>query len=92
MNGAAWGLVVLVVFPLLQFPVMLYLSRWVETDEEMPPVRGGAMQPSDGDRFHSSASAAHPRSPPSARTCSRCGTENAPDAAFAYCRNCATRL
>jgi ribosomal protein L40E len=94
MNGAAWGLVMLVVFPLLQFPVMVYLSRRVETDDEMPPppVRGYAMQPSDSDRPHPSMAAAHSRSPSLVRTCPRCGTENAPDAAFTYCRDCAARL
>jgi ribosomal protein L40E len=92
MNGATWGIIVLVVFPLLQFPVMVYLSRRVETDDDVPPpVRGYAMQPSDGDH-HPSAFAARSSSPPSVRTCPRCGTENAPDAAFTHCRNCAARL
>lgn len=91
MNAATWGIVVLVVFPLLQFPVMVYLSRRVETDDEPPPARGYAMYPFDGDRTHPSASAAHSRSP-SARTCRRCGTENENDGAFTYCRDCAARL
>lgn len=93
MNGTAWGIVMLVVFPLLQFPVMVYLSGWIEmNDEALPPVRGYAMQPSDSDRSYSSASTARLHSPPTVRPCLRCGTENAPDTAFTYCRDCTARL
>lgn len=90
MNGTTWGIIVLVVCPLLQFPVMVYLSRRVETDDELPPIRGDAMQPSDGN-YHPSVSAARSSSS-SVRTCPRCGTDNAAIATFTHCRNCATRL
>jgi len=39
MNTAVWGVAMLVVLPLLQLPLILYLSRRVEADEEsLPPV------------------------------------------------------
>ena len=34
LGALEWGLLVLVVLPLLQFPLVVYLSRCVETDEE----------------------------------------------------------
>lgn len=40
MNAAVWELVMLVVLPLLQLPLIVYLSRRVETDEESPPPAG----------------------------------------------------
>jgi hypothetical protein len=37
---AVWGVTVLVVLPLLQLPVILYLSRRVDADEESLPPAG----------------------------------------------------
>lgn len=96
MNAATWGIVVLVVFPLLQFPVIIYLARRVEAEEELPPVRGYAMQPRDpteGDRSRPSSETQPSRSqPPPTRACPHCGIENANESAFTYCRDCLTRL
>lgn len=96
-----WGLVVLVVFPLLQVPLIVYLSRCVETDEELPPIwgRGYAFDPhpdfDTDDPNRSPATTAHPSAvtESAARAvlaCRRCGADN--DPLYTYCRDCAGRL
>jgi len=72
MNPIVWGVAMLVVLPLLQLPLILYLSRRVEADEEsLSPVGwGDGVYPPDpnvarsADHESSQASTAE-RSPPS---------------------------
>lgn len=96
MDAAIWGIVVLVVFPLLQFPVIVYLSRRVETDEELLPSweykypfdSDSTLPSATGEPFAPSPAGAS--SPPSTLACPRCGIEN--DPVFTYCRDCVARL
>lgn len=77
MAALVWLLVVLVGYPLLQIPALLYLASRYDFDSEAPPhpaTRGYATY--------------RDRTQPG--TCSECGTAN--DPSFAYCGNCAAPL
>lgn len=91
MSPTEWGLVVLICYPLLQLPVIVYLSRYVEMNgEELPRSPTYATGSIDGGGELDS-DARPSRSPAShAVSCSYCGTEN--DHGFTYCRNCVTNL
>jgi ribosomal protein L40E len=92
MDVLVWGLVVLVVFPLLQMPVILYIARHVESDDEESsqpartywngPEYSRSVQPFDTESSEGTDS--------STVVCPRCGTENDPD--FTYCRNCIAKI
>lgn len=101
MSWAVWGLLLLVVFPLLQIPLIVYLSRRVETDEKLPPVwgRGYAFDPRPGTDIDDPDRPPATATPPTRVTisgaratliCRRCGVEN--DSLFTYCRGCVERL
>lgn len=86
MVGPDWALVVLVVYPLVQIPLVFYLARRFELDGDAPIVTPA--------RAHWTGHAADEAD---ARTggarpgrCRRCGTEN--DPAFTYCGNCLATL
>ncbi|WP_330632659.1 DUF7577 domain-containing protein [Halocatena halophila] len=95
MNTLVWGLVILVLFPLLQIPVLLYLARNMEPEEreesDQPPtpatsywINPGDPQPFvDADREQSPSDSSVVR-------CPDCGTDN--DPLYTFCRNCVTRL
>lgn len=88
MDWFLWGAVLLVVYSLLQIPAVLFVSRYVELDEEErrePPVWGRGVG-ADVRQFE------RPDAPesPTARTCGSCGADN--DPAFVYCRCCVARL
>ena len=93
MNPIVWGVAMLVVLPLLQLPLILYLSRRVEADEEsLPPVGwGDSVCPPDpnvarsADHESSRASRAE-RSPPSRPPESTAPDPSAPSAVV--CRRC----
>lgn len=92
MDILVWGFVVLVVFPLLQMPVILYIVRQIESDDEESsqpaqknwtgPEYSGSIQSFDAEPFEQTDS--------STVVCPRCDTEN--DTDFTYCRNCITKL
>lgn len=93
LDAPALGLLVLVVYPLLQIPVVLYLSRYVELrdGESAPhPAEGYALH---ADRDDGGGHPAHPEAPlpPDRGTvCGRCGAANGPE--YRYCRDCVARL
>ena len=86
MVGPDWALLVLVVYPLVQIPLVLYLARWFELDGEAPivtPTRA----------YWTGQAASEPyaqHSAPAPGRCRRCGTEN--DPSFTYCENCVAPL
>ena len=81
-----WALVLLVIYPLVQIPLVLYLARWFELDGDAPivtPTRA----------YWNGQTAAEPnaewrRTRPG--LCRRCGAEN--DPGFTFCENCVARL
>lgn len=97
----AWGVALLVLYPLAQLPVVLYLSRYVELrDGESAP------HPAEGYAFHGGDAdgepAGHPVAPTEGSvtagdhadeagvTCRRCGAANGVE--FRFCRDCVARL
>lgn len=83
-DGTALGLLVLVVYPLLQIPVVVYLARYVELGEG-----DSAPDPTAGYAVHREQSVREP--PPGfGAVCRRCGTANGSE--FRYCRECVARL
>jgi len=102
LNAFDWGLVALVVFPLLQLPLVLYLSRYVELGEEDSLDHAVEFRDSDPDPDRNPRDTPNespqlrtvdPRSrssAPSRIACSACGVEN--DPAFTFCRSCVARL
>lgn len=88
LDGSAWAVLLLVVYPLVQLPVVVYLSRYVELGEGESPAgspRGYAFAEENDGPLEPVAAAVGP-----GVTCGRCGAAN--DADFRYCRNCLTRL
>lgn len=86
MVGPDWALVVLVVYPLVQIPLVLYLARWFELDGDAPivtPTRALWTGQVADERFVREGSDRPGR-------CRHCGTVN--DPAFAYCGNCVAPL
>lgn len=86
MGLPTWALLLLVVYPLLQIPLVLYLARWFELD-------GDAPVPTPARTYWTGAGADESRAPSvttPAGLCGRCGTEN--DPAFVYCRSCVAPL
>jgi ribosomal protein L40E len=97
MGVLVWGLLVLVVFPLLQMPLIIYIARHVESDdEELPyPARKYSINSERIDSEYNRSirsfdTESSEETDSSTVTCPRCGTENDPD--FTYCRNCITKL
>lgn len=81
-----WALVLLVGYPLVQIPLVLYLARWFELDGDAPivtPTRA-YWNGQTGAEQRVEAPVARPG------VCRRCGTEN--DPAFTFCENCVARL
>lgn len=88
----SWALVVLIVFPLLQVPAVLYLGKFCKLDEGETPGRPPAREywrPSEGDPEGTPGTGATEPAVPTT-TCPTCGTENA--AGFSYCGECAASL
>lgn len=86
MVGPDWALVVLVVYPLVQIPLVLYLARWFELDGDAPvptPTRAYWTGRAADERYGAAVEA-----PPG--KCRRCGAEN--DPGFSFCRACVTPL
>lgn len=92
MDALVWGLVVLVVFPLLQMPVIIYIARHIESDEEesSQPTRKYRTGPEYSRSIQSFDAELSEQTDSSTVVCPRCGTEN--DTDFTYCRNCVTKL
>jgi hypothetical protein len=76
-----WGLLVLVVYPLLQIPLALLLARYVRRDDDRTEPPPPEEYPLAVDR---------PSAPPGLTACPRCGAHN--DDEFAYCQHCLSRL
>lgn len=94
MSPLDWGLVALVVIPLVQIPCVLYLSRYVDREEERvapAPAATYGLTPYPG---MGPSVDARRRSPCDDRegrvACRFCGTCN--DAAYAFCEACVGRL
>ena len=86
MVGPDWALVLLVVYPLVQIPLVLYLARWFELDGDAPivtPTRAYWNGTATGER-HAGAEVARPG------RCRRCGTVN--DPSYSFCRRCVASL
>ncbi|WP_049902183.1 DUF7577 domain-containing protein [Halococcus agarilyticus] len=97
---AVWGVAMLVVLPLLQFPLILYLSRRVDADEEsLPPVGWGddvyppdpdVSQPADGESPGAStpdrSSPSTPSAPSAASTPPESPVSSTPS--VVVCRRC----
>lgn len=94
MTPLEWGLVALVVIPLAQIPVVVYLSRYVEREEDrVPPgtVPAYGMTPYPGTALGANARTPDPCGDGEGRVaCGSCGTCN--DAAYDFCRACVGRL
>lgn len=87
MGLPAWGLAILVVYPLLQIPAVLLIARYCEVDVgdlPTPPTRAFWTDetPEEDDPVASMASGVV--------RCSNCGEHN--DPAFGRCRYCVARL
>lgn len=86
MVGSDWALAVLVAYPLVQIPLVLYLARWFELDGDAPiatPGRAvwtGQVVDEPYDRT----------GPTRPGCCRRCGAEN--DPGFTFCGECVARL
>lgn len=88
MSSLVWGVILLVLVPLLQVPAVFYLSRYVELEEgdRVRPPEGtyvtypGAVESSD----------ATGSSDRDGIACARCGADNDPE--YEYCQRCAGRL
>lgn len=92
MDVLVWGFVVLVVFPLLQMPVIIYIARHVESDDEessqsAPKYWTGPEYSPSVQSFDAESSE---QTDSTMIVCPRCDTENDPD--FTYCRNCIAKL
>ena len=97
MGVLVWGLLVLVVFPLLQMPVIIYIARHIESDDDEvanPALKYWTDSEGSDSEYNRSVRSFDTESSDetdsSTVTCPRCGTENDPD--FTYCRNCITKL
>lgn len=96
MSALVWGLIILAVFPLLQIPILIYISRHLEKDDpdEDGPTPGTNpywIDPSDPQPMVSFDGGAPQSDVDTATiTCPQCGTEN--DPLYTYCRNCVHRL
>lgn len=86
MVGSNWALVALVGFPLIQIPLVLYLSRWFELDGDGQVLTQARVSWSrqGGEPDGPSRGVARPGQ------CRRCGTEN--DPSYTFCRGCVARL
>lgn len=86
MVGPDWALVVLVGYPLVQIPLVLYMARWFELDGDAPIVTPARAywtgQVAEESRSRTDA--------PGPGRCRLCGAEN--DPAFAYCGRCVAPL
>jgi hypothetical protein len=87
MSALVWGVLLLVVVPLLQVPAVFYLSQYVELEE------GERVRPPEG-TYVTYAGETEPREtadPADEGTaCPRCGADN--DPAYQYCQRCAGAL
>ena len=86
MVGPDWALLVLVVYPLVQIPLVLYLARWFELDGDAPiatPTRAYWTGQDVDERYTAGQDTAPGR-------CRHCGTEN--DPTYTYCENCVSPL
>jgi hypothetical protein len=97
MGMLVWGLLILVVFPLLQMPVIIYIARHVEVNDDgllHPAGKSSTTAERIDSEYNRSIRSFDTESSEEADsstiTCPRCGTENDPD--FTYCRNCITKL
>ena len=86
MGGPDWALVALIVYPLLQIPLVLYLARWFELDGDAPVVTP-TMAYWTGQR--PDGPFRHERDHRPGR-CRRCGADN--DPGYTFCGNCVARL
>lgn len=85
----AWGIAILVVYPLLQIPAVILIARYCEVDAAdlpTPPMRAFWRDETPDD------DAASDRAPVVAEAvrCDRCGERN--DPSFGRCQNCVARL
>lgn len=82
-----FGIAVLVVWPLVQVPLLLYLARRFDLRVDGPdaPARHPA-----GYSVVAEAADAAEACATSSRVCRRCGTENDPN--YNYCHNCVSPL
>lgn len=94
--NALLGLAVLVVWPLVQVPLLLYLARRAEFDaddgpdprEYVPTVRADdGSRDGTGDPTEDGPGTGTPEG---VTVCHRCGAENGPS--YDYCQNCVARL
>ena len=88
MSALVWGVLLLVLVPLLQVPAVFYLSRYVELEE------GERVRPSEGTYVtyvgETEPGEADDSADGDGTACSRCGADN--DPAYEYCRRCAGSL
>ena len=77
-----WGLLVLVVYPLLQIPLALAAARYVGRGED------DAADPPAPEEYPLTVE--RPSAPEGMVACTRCGTHN--DESFRYCEHCLARL
>lgn len=86
MVGPDWGVVVLVVYPLAQVPLILLLARRLKLDGSGPVVTPSMA--------YWTAEEPDPQFPAASVTlpgrCRRCGVDN--DPAFTFCAGCLARL
>jgi len=86
MAGPSWALLALVGIPLLQIPLVLYLSRWFELDGD------GVIQTQA--RVYWSRQAGEVDGGPLLEDrpghCRRCGADN--DPTYTFCGSCVARL
>lgn len=85
--GGLFGLAVLIVWPLVQVPLLLYLARRYDLDFDDADLQERA--PREYTVIAEAADAAEACAT-SGRVCRRCGTEN--DPSYNYCNNCVAPL
>lgn len=96
MSALVWGLIILVLFPLLQIPILIYVTRRLDEedpdDDALTPVTNHYwIDPSDPQPMSSfDSDTTQSGTDSSTITCPQCGTEN--DPLYTYCRNCVRRL
>lgn len=93
MDALVWGIVALVIFPLLQMPVIIYIARHIESDdddESSQPAREYWSGPEYSRSMQSFNAERSEQTDSPTVVCPRCDIENDPQ--FTYCRNCVTKL
>ena len=85
MAGLDWAVVLLVVYPLIQVPLVFYLGRRFELDGDPPVTQAMSYWPGQPSTVGTAA-----QQPPRPGRCRYCGADN--DPSYRFCGTCVARL